>query len=221
MNTIDDFWRKVEKTEDCWLWTASSSNGYGQFWLNGKNKLSHRLSYEIHTGKPIPDNTAVEHTCVNITCVKPDHLRTRVYAKGMTNQIYSHLGMTVSQYVAVHRWVSRHYGKADSCNSCGRLDAARYEWSNVSRKYKRERSDWRMLCTTCHHKADYTDKQRESVSRRTRKSVKQLTIEGEVVATYKSIKVAALSVGLARTTITNNISGKSKSAGGFLWQEAL
>jgi hypothetical protein len=28
----DRFWRHVDKTEDCWLWTASTThNGYGQF----------------------------------------------------------------------------------------------------------------------------------------------------------------------------------------------
>jgi hypothetical protein len=42
------FWAKVAKGDGCWLWTASlGSSGYGQFMLNGRPRLAHRLSYEL------------------------------------------------------------------------------------------------------------------------------------------------------------------------------
>lgn len=30
----------------------------------------------------------------------------------------------------------------------------RYEWANISGEYKRDRSDWVMLCPSCHRKID-------------------------------------------------------------------
>lgn len=57
-------------------------------------------------------------------------------------------------YVAKHQWIRRKYGKADSCEHCGVLDAKKYEWANISKSYKRDISDWIKLCTACHHAYD-------------------------------------------------------------------
>lgn len=57
-------------------------------------------------------------------------------------------------YVSKHHWVKRHYGKANKCEHCEKLDCKRYEWANISGEYKRTISDWVMLCTKCHHKMD-------------------------------------------------------------------
>src|SRR5713101_5307016 len=47
------FWRQVQKTDSCWLWTGGRTNGYGRFWLTGKTVMAHRLAYEWLVG-PIP-----------------------------------------------------------------------------------------------------------------------------------------------------------------------
>ena len=47
----------------------------------------------------------------------------------------------------------------------------------------------------------------------------QLTKEGEQICIYKSITKASASTGISRTSISNNLSNKSKSAGGFIWKK--
>lgn len=72
------FWSKVEKTDGCWLWTASTSQGYGRIWTptpDGGRMLAqaHRVAYELLVG-PIPDGLYLDHLCRNRLCVRPDHL---------------------------------------------------------------------------------------------------------------------------------------------------
>ncbi len=74
---MERFWSKVNKTSDCWEWTASLRGGtglcYGQFWLDGKHHSAHRLSWEWANGV-IPSGLHVLHRCNNPKCVKPEHL---------------------------------------------------------------------------------------------------------------------------------------------------
>lgn len=72
-----------------------------------------------------------------------------------------------ASYEAKHMWVRKHYGKPYKCQQKGcsypkKVNAgrdvikkpSRYEWANISGEYKRERSDWVMLCPSCHRKID-------------------------------------------------------------------
>ena len=74
------FWSKVDKSGDCWLWTACRGvKGYGQFYIQidrGSPRLktsSHRFSYQLVAGA-IPDGMQVLHRCDTPACVRPDHL---------------------------------------------------------------------------------------------------------------------------------------------------
>jgi hypothetical protein len=69
------FWARVNKTDDCWLWMGSRNAlryGYGVYGKGGK--YAHRLSWEIHHGRPIPPGMNILHRCDNPPCVNPDHL---------------------------------------------------------------------------------------------------------------------------------------------------
>jgi hypothetical protein len=69
------FFKKVNKTDNCWLWTGAkhSYKGYGSF-SNGKKIVkTHRFAYEHFIGE-IPEGLCVLHICDTPSCVRPDHL---------------------------------------------------------------------------------------------------------------------------------------------------
>jgi len=65
----EDFWAKVDKTKDCWVWTDKTI----RFLRDGKNFRPARLVWEMLHG-PIPKNYVVVPACRNKRCVRPDHL---------------------------------------------------------------------------------------------------------------------------------------------------
>lgn len=61
-------------------------------------------------------------------------------------------------YSTKHRWVRTHYGRANKCENkdCVTPYITHFEWANISGEYKRmDRSDWKMMCSSCHRKYDY------------------------------------------------------------------
>lgn len=72
---MERFWSKVDKTDECWLWVASTDRGgYGHFGDAGKMVRAHRFSWELVNG-PIPEGMQVDHRCHVRRCVNPAHLR--------------------------------------------------------------------------------------------------------------------------------------------------
>jgi len=74
----DRFWDKVDKTDECWNWTAGKNHyGYGSFavrrgesWFRAQ---AHRVAYEDLIG-PIPTGLTIDHLCRNRACVNPAHM---------------------------------------------------------------------------------------------------------------------------------------------------
>lgn len=76
---ISRFWAKVEKTEQCWLWRAAASAGYGRFsivYSDGRKGMlaAHRVAYTLLRGE-IPEGLVLDHKCHQPSCVNPKHLR--------------------------------------------------------------------------------------------------------------------------------------------------
>lgn len=80
VDVVTRFWSKVDRRgpDECWPWLAGKvPDGYGQFWMNGKNRKAHRVAYELVIG-PIPDDVTLDHVrargCIRRDCVNPRHL---------------------------------------------------------------------------------------------------------------------------------------------------
>lgn len=68
------FWAKVDKTGDCWVWTAGLNRfGYGKFYFEGRTVGAHKASLALHEGTALSDRWVLHH-CDNPPCVRPDHL---------------------------------------------------------------------------------------------------------------------------------------------------
>jgi hypothetical protein len=72
-----NFWRRVDKSGECWLWTGEiGTGGYGRVRFRCRHRSTHRLAYELTHG-PIPCGMFVLHNCPggdNPRCVNPAHL---------------------------------------------------------------------------------------------------------------------------------------------------
>lgn len=61
-----------------------------------------------------------------------------------------------ANYVSIHTWVSRHKGKPETCEHCGKtgLVGCRIQWANIDHKYYRVLDDYIRLCVPCHRAYD-------------------------------------------------------------------
>lgn len=56
----------------------------------------------------------------------------------------------IKGYYGLHSWIIRKMGRPIYCEQCKRCDRKKYEWANISHKYKKDLNDWARLCSSCH-----------------------------------------------------------------------
>lgn len=113
----------------CLEWTASKNNkGYGQFGINNKNYLAHRVAWLIEHREFPPLN--VLHRCDNPLCVRCDHLFSGTQADNMSDMARKgrHVSVTHPERLArgdrngkrthpemiargEHHWTRFHHGR--------------------------------------------------------------------------------------------------------------
>lgn len=77
------FWSKVDQhdPDGCWEYRAQRDrDGYGRFWLNGKQRGAHVVAWLFVNGE-LPDGLCVLHHCDNPPCCNPAHLFLGTFAE--------------------------------------------------------------------------------------------------------------------------------------------
>lgn len=86
MSQEQRFWFRVDKSQECWIWTGSKdSHGYGQMRFNGSLASAHRISYEMANGS-IPAGMQIDHACYSPPCVNPLHLSAVTQKQNLENR---------------------------------------------------------------------------------------------------------------------------------------
>lgn len=99
-------WRLHELTRinknGCWLWIGSVNGGYGRISIHGVRHMAHRLSWECHHRKPIPQGLVIRHRCNTPLCVNPHHLQTGTQQQNVDDMIRAHRQGFVRKLTAQH-----------------------------------------------------------------------------------------------------------------------
>ena len=132
MTLEERFWNKVDADGPCWLWTAScQSAGYGQFVINGRPQVAHRVAWELLVG-PIPPRMQLDHLCRVPRCVNPDHLRVVTMQANIAASPISALGKT-------HCKNGHRFDEANTLTGKGRRQCRTCHREREARRHQRRR----------------------------------------------------------------------------------
>ena len=128
--------KKIDLTDDCWLWTGSGTGGkedYGRVYHDGTRSMAHRYIYEQTVG-PIPEGLQLDHLCRTPRCVNPDHLEP-VTASENARRKWEHIEITHCKrgHEFTEENTARDHRGHKRCRECNRLHAkAAYHGEKLS-----------------------------------------------------------------------------------------
>jgi hypothetical protein len=143
---IERFECKIQKTEDCWFWTASQTKaGYGQFSINNYPYLAHRVAYELYKGS-IPEGKVIDHLCRTPSCVNPEHIEAVSQRVNTYRGISPDAGMMKKnfcphghEYTPENTYIgTTQYGTARKCRACRRNQMRKHKAKKRSISLSRE-----------------------------------------------------------------------------------
>ena len=140
MASIEErFWKRVKKTDNCWLWEgADRGNGYGVLNVGGKLKSTHHVTWFLVHGEWPPSDRSwiICHTCDVRNCVNPDHL-----FKGSMKDNYHDMRTKGRAYIhpagwksPLSRWTEEGYQKLIELHDQGYSQRALANLLGCSRK---------------------------------------------------------------------------------------
>ena len=123
------FYRKVNRTDSCWLWTGYiNDEGYGEYASDFlTTRLAHRISYGLDKGH-LPA-LPLDHLCRHRHCVNPDHLEP---VESIVNTRRSTAGLNMATKTHCpqgHPYDEENtlrYGGKRKCRACKNEAARRY-----------------------------------------------------------------------------------------------
>lgn len=80
---------QIDDPNGCWLWTASTFNGYGKIGRGGAGSgwmYAHQAAWLIYRGELPTDGLEIDHICHNRGCANPNHLQAVTHAENMRRQ---------------------------------------------------------------------------------------------------------------------------------------
>ncbi len=147
----------------CWRYTGwLGHDGYGYIRVKEKNRLVHRVSYEVFRG-PIPSGYELDHEChdpktcpgglecPHRACINPDHLEpaTGAHNHSRARANYTKTQLHIANEAKTHCPMGHSYdmlntriiGTSRSCKECTRANSRKYQRQRRMRQNQQQQAD--------------------------------------------------------------------------------